>query len=206
MSCCVLNFFRALFFRPAYLSQAISFRKFRQPIEVMARRRIAVQINAPCRFKDAFHLQHTDTHHNEIGFHGLTVAKLGSTDSRIKRGLMLSEFTMPRVIQIAERPSIFECCPRGLTPDWSFVCPIGVERRIQIDKVYRLRIKPAQDMQVMPSKIVLFSTFIIFVVFKINFTRIHIWIYQPQSFIHPPRWEGGRNGMGSVPWCEAVCD
>ena len=82
----------------------------------------------------------------------LLCAKLGSTDSRIERGLMFSEFAMPCIIKIAERPSIFERRASRLTTDRGFVGAIGVERRIQIDEVYRLRINPPQDMQVIAFK------------------------------------------------------
>ena len=59
---------------------------------------------------------------------------------------------MPRVIEIAERPSIFERRASRRATDRGFVCAIGVERRIQIDEVYRLGINPPQDMQVIAFK------------------------------------------------------
>ena len=65
-----------------------------------------------------------------------------------QRGLLVGNQTHPRNVEVVQRPSVLERRARCRAAHGGRVVLVGVEGRVEVDKVDALAVNPAQDVEV----------------------------------------------------------
>ena len=107
-----------------------------------------MEIDAPIRLENTLHLQESRRHHREIGLHPLAVSAARCVQYVRYRGVFVGNQPHPCNVKVTERPRILERRACRLAPYGSFIVAVRVERRVEVDKVNRLRVHPTKDVEV----------------------------------------------------------
>ena len=118
--------------------------------EVVAGRRVAVQVYRPRVLQNPTHLQQAHCHHAEIRLHPFAVGQAGRLQYLVHRRLLVGDQTHPRHVEVRQRPRVLERRPRRRAPHRRRVVAVRVERRVQVNQVRRLRVQPPQYLEVVP--------------------------------------------------------
>ena len=79
-----------------------------QELEVVAGRRIAVEVNASGRLEHAAHFEKSDGHHDEVGLHARAVRETRRADHRVQRRVTIRNLAVPCLVHIVQRPGVLE--------------------------------------------------------------------------------------------------
>ena len=117
-------------------------------LEVVARCRVAVQVDRSGGSQDSPHLDQPDAHHDEVRLHPLGMRGPRCVNDLVQAGVLVGNLTVPLGVHVVQCPRVLERRARSLAADRRAVVGIGVERRVEVDQVDRLRVHAAQDKQV----------------------------------------------------------
>ena len=119
-----------------------------QQLQVVAGRRVAMQVDAPRGLQDPVHLHQPHGHHGQVGLHPLAVGQARRFQHVGCRGLLVGNQPHPRNIKVGQRPGVLERCAGRRAAHRGGVVLVGVERRVEVNQVDALAVHPAQDVQV----------------------------------------------------------
>ena len=107
-----------------------------------------MQIDATSRCQDTQHLQQPYRHHAQVRFHAGAMGNARRLDHLVHGRVLVGDQPDPRKVKIVQCPGILKRGFRRLAADRCRVGAIRVERRVQVDQVYRFGIEPAQDIEI----------------------------------------------------------
>ena len=117
-------------------------------LQVVADRWIAMEVDAPRRLQNPVHLHQPCGHHRQVRLHPLAVGQARGLDHMGQRGLLVGNQPHPRNVKVGQRQRVLERRARRRAAHRSRVVLVGVERRVEVDKVDALAVHPAQDIEV----------------------------------------------------------
>ena len=135
---------------PGYLGHEVAGTEkgIHQQLQVVACRRVAVQVDAARRLQDTVHLHQPHGHHRQVRLHPLAVGQARRFQYMGCRGLLVGYQPHPRNVKVGQRPSVLERRARRRAAHWGHVVLVGVERRVEVNQVNALAVHPAQDVEV----------------------------------------------------------
>ena len=121
-----------------------------QQLEVVAGRRIAVQVDGAGVFQHAAHFQQAHGHHAEVGLHSLAVGEAGGLEHLVHGRLLVGDEAHPGHVQIGEGPGVLEGGAGGRAAHRGGVVAVEVEGWAEVDQVNRRGVEAAQNFEVVP--------------------------------------------------------
>ena len=119
-----------------------------QELEVVAGRRVAMQVDAARRLQDPVHVHQPHGHHRQVRLHPLAVGHARRLDHVRQGGLLVGYQPHPRNVKVGQRPSVLERRAHRRAAHRGRVVLVGVERRVEVNQVDALAVHPAQDVEV----------------------------------------------------------
>ena len=123
-----------------------------QPIhhqfQVVARCRVAVQVDRTGGLEYALHLKQAHSHRHEVNLHGFVVNRFRGLDNLVELLVAVGDFAVPLVLDVLVRPDVLEFRTFGGTSDRGFVLPVGVKRGIEVYQINALVVDAAEDVEV----------------------------------------------------------
>ena len=119
-----------------------------QQLQVVACRRVTVEVDAPRGLQNPLHLHQPHGHHRQVRLHPLTVGQARGLDHVCQRGLLVGNQPHLGHVEVRQGPGVLERRARRRAAHRGGVVLVRVEGRVEVNQVDALAVHPAQDFQV----------------------------------------------------------